>query len=59
MNPITFATLLLLQRADEALRLNQLSLWPDPYRFTLLQRRKRRLRARLQRARASHSLMGG
>jgi hypothetical protein len=58
MNPLAFAALLLLQRADEALRQQQLSLQPDPYLFALLQRQKRRLCARLQRSPENHGLVG-
>ena len=50
MNPFTFAAMLLLQRADDALKLEQLRSRPDPYLLTLLERQKTRLRSRLRRS---------
>jgi hypothetical protein len=58
MTPLTFAALLLLQRADEALRLQRLSSRPNPLRLALLQRQKRSLSERLQRSLGSHHLTG-
>ena len=50
MKPFTFTLLLLVQRADEALRLERQRGRPDPYLLTLLRRRKRRIGARLARS---------
>jgi hypothetical protein len=59
MNPFTFAAMLLLQRADEALRLERLRSWPNPHLLALLQRQKERLHARLRRSCGACSLAGG
>lgn len=58
MNSFTFAAMLLLQRADEALRLEWLRARPNPYNLTLLQRQKQRLRSRLRRSLGTFGLLG-
>jgi hypothetical protein len=58
MNPVTYAAMVLLQRADEALRLERLRSRPDPFNLTLLERQKRRLRARLRRSLGAHAFAG-
>ena len=58
MKPITFALLLLAQRADETMRLERQQPRPNAYLLTLLRMRKRRLGARLARSLASVAAVG-
>ena len=50
MKPFKFALLLLLQQADDRLRLERLRQRPDPGRLGELRRKKRLIAARLRRA---------
>jgi hypothetical protein len=50
MKPFVFAQLLSLQLADERLRREQLKTEPDPRRVVLLDRRKKRIAARLRKS---------
>lgn len=58
MKPITFALMLLAQRADEALRIERQRPRPNAHLLTLLRMRKRRLGARLARSLASVAPVG-
>lgn len=56
MNPLTFALMLLLQRADEALRLERQRTVPDITAVSRLTRRRTQLARRLRRSRPAQAL---
>ncbi len=58
MKPFTFKSMLLLQRADEALRLEREKPRPDARLLALLQRKRRALAARVSRSFDSPALTG-